>query len=321
MFSTRKKAIETPPFTGDMEWFRWFDIFTSDCAANGWNESEVFAALRVLNRDGPGAIAIQQHAKSGGTYLELVTALTVVCGATDPDLRWRRAEGLRQVYGETSRNFGLRVINVTREAAAGEGYPEHWIMRKICTIFMNGLRDPGLRDHLISGYDHRCHSIQDLFNMSEQYIQREHRFASGELTATKDCYATMCAALKKPFWNDGEIYLPMSENSRGRIQSGRPSTRGGRNCCNPSRFDGEDNFSLRNMGSVQCESCKLYGHFSGDCREKPQGYLALAKPLVESTSEVLVACTTSSGSNRNQNKNKVKNKKVVTVEKSNSELN
>ena len=190
-FSTRKKAIETPPFTGDIEWSRWFNIFTSDCAANGWDETEVFAALRVLNRDGPGAVAIRQHAKSGGTYLELVTALTVVCGATDADLRWRRAEGLRQCYGETSRNFGLLVMNVTREAAAGEGYPEHWVMRKICTFYMNGLRDPGLRERLNRDYDHRCHSIKDLFNIAAQYIQREHRFASGELTATKECYATV----------------------------------------------------------------------------------------------------------------------------------
>ena len=178
-------------------------MFTADCAANGWDESEVFAALRVLNRDGPGAVAIRQHAKSGGTYVELVTALTVVCGATDADLRWRRAEGLRQVYGETSRNFGLRVMNVTREAAAGEGYPEHWVMRKICTIWMNGLRDPGLRDKINREYDHRCHSIHDLFNIAEQYIQKEHRFASGEITATKECYATMCAAMSMEKDADG----------------------------------------------------------------------------------------------------------------------
>ena len=62
------------------------------------------------------------------------------------------------------------------------------------------------------------------------------------------------------------------------------------------------------MGSVQCYRCKLYGHYSGDCREKPQGYLALAKPFTKGTSEV-VASTGNSGNNKNQNKNKQNNKK------------
>ena len=43
--------------------------------------------------------------------------------------------------------------------------------------------------------DHRCHSIFDLFNITEQFIQREHRYATGEITAPRDCYATFCAAL------------------------------------------------------------------------------------------------------------------------------
>ena len=34
-FPARKKAIETPPFTGDIEWSRWFGNFTSDCADFG----------------------------------------------------------------------------------------------------------------------------------------------------------------------------------------------------------------------------------------------------------------------------------------------
>ena len=102
---------------------------------------------------------------------------------------------MRQTKGETSRNFGLRALRATQEAAEGQGFPESYIMRRACIIFINGLRDLCMRERVSQEYDHRCHSIFDLFNITEQYIQREHRYATGEITAPRDCYATFCAAL------------------------------------------------------------------------------------------------------------------------------
>ena len=78
------------------------------------------------------------------------------------------------------------------------------------------------------------------------------------------------------------------------------------------------------MGSVQCYRCKLFGHYSGDCREKTPGYLAMAKPFVKGTSEVVVSAEYSGGNknqNNNKNKNKNKNKNVSVVVESDDKSN
>ena len=111
--SVKRKAIDTPEFTGDSDFTRWFSMFAQDCAANGWNEEECYTTLRVKIRNGPArvALALGKFDSTGdGDYRSLIRALTVACGAEDIDLRWRRAEGVRQTKGETSHNFGLRAL-------------------------------------------------------------------------------------------------------------------------------------------------------------------------------------------------------------------
>ena len=172
-FPARKRAIETPNYTGDLDWSKWFAIFTQDCTANGWTEEENYAALRVRIRQGPGSVCLREFDRGGGgTYMSLVTAMTVACGATDPDLRWRIALGLRQAKGETSRNYGLRVMDVVREASMGSGLPESYVMRKCCEIYINGLRDLGLRERLNVDYDHRFDSMR-IFSIEESNIFKE----------------------------------------------------------------------------------------------------------------------------------------------------
>ena len=138
--------------------------------------------------NGPGGVALTDwNCNSNGTYMSLIRKLAVACGADDCETCWRRVDQMRQVKGETTRNWGLRVM--VREAAAYDRLPEHMIMRKINSVFLNGLRDAILRDRLTYEYNHTVHSISDLFKVAEQYNHSEHMFASGEITAQRDSYS------------------------------------------------------------------------------------------------------------------------------------
>ena len=114
---------------------------------------------------GPGGVALTDwNCNSNGTYMSLIHKLAVACGADDCETCWRRVDQMRQVKGETTRNWGLRVM--VREAAAYDRLPEHMTYE----------------------YNHTVHSISDLFKVAEQYNHSEHMFASGEITAQRDSY-------------------------------------------------------------------------------------------------------------------------------------
>ena len=90
--SVKRRAIDTPEFTGDSDFTRWFNMFAQDCAANGWSEEECYTTLRVKIRNGPARIALalgRFDSTGDGDYYSLVRALTVACGAEDVDLRWQ----------------------------------------------------------------------------------------------------------------------------------------------------------------------------------------------------------------------------------------
>ena len=185
--AARKHKIQTPEFTGDIEFSRWLKLFGQDASANGWDEADCLVALQLNVGNGPGGVALTDwNCNSNGTYMSLIRKLAVACGADDCETCWRRVDQMRQVKGETTKNWGLRVM--VREAAAYDRLPEQMIMRKINSVFLNGLRDAILRDRLTYEYKHTVHSISDLFKVAEQYNHSEHMFASGEITPQRDSY-------------------------------------------------------------------------------------------------------------------------------------
>ena len=83
-YASRRKAVETKEFTGETPWRTWYTMFAENCAVNGWSERDAYLELRRLVRNGPGQVAIRDWVASDGqSYVQLVNALTVACGAVD----------------------------------------------------------------------------------------------------------------------------------------------------------------------------------------------------------------------------------------------
>ena len=133
------------------------------------------------------------------------------------------------------------------------------------------------------------------------------------------------AAIRDPMYRGGK-YTPRGARGRGfRGRSrGRSLSRGSFEQRTDSRYDSGENFSSSpaERGKVQCFKCKLYGHYSRECREKPQGYLALSKPFSTGNAEVLAASAeTPSGSKGSKKGKSPRKKTVAAVEEKFTELN
>ena len=222
----KKQAVIPTPFTGLIPWKKWYIRFCEDMETNGWDESQILGSLKLCLRDGPGDDALWAFEEQGdGTLQCLVITAAWICGpinASDPTVE---LEARRQKKGESFRTFGLALRRLAKEAFEGLDASQPWLVRKIGSLFVDGLFDEDMSKEL--GYRWQTDmSLNDLFSLADDFERKSvllrRRFHHEiSVSSTDDCEGV------EP--ETGEV-AAYTSNGRGRGQSSnRGRGRGGRN--------------------------------------------------------------------------------------------
>ena len=154
-----------------------------------------------------------------------MTTAAWICGpinASDPTIE---LEARRQRKGESFRTFGLALRRLAKEAFEGLDASQPWLVRKIGSLFVDGLFDEGMSKEL--GYRWQTDmSLNDLFSLADDFERKSvllrRRFHNEmNVNSTEDFVEVGSET--------GEV-AAYTSNGRGRGQSSnRGRGRGGRN--------------------------------------------------------------------------------------------
>ena len=301
---------------------------------NGWNEAQIIGSLKVCLRDGPGDDALWAFEEHGDGTLEcLVTTAAWICGpihASDPTVE---LEARRQKKGESFRTFGLALRRLAKEAFEGLDPSQPWLVRKVGSLFIEGLFDEEMSKEL--GFRWQTDmSLNDLFSLADDFerkvvlLKKWHPHET-VVSAAEDSTGTGL--------EDGDLAAYTSSgrgrgqaSNRGRGRGGRNAGRGrGRGTPPPSEDEpqvavGSEAFDkLRKMveelyadkpeGKVfkkdttgvskskekpdgNCFRCKKPGHWVKDCRVKLAAIVTTEElAATNSTSEDVVESSPTTG--------------------------
>ena len=219
----KKQAVIPTPFTGLIPWKKWYIRFCEDMETN---ESQILGSLKLCLRDGPGDDALWAFEEHGdGTLQCLVTTSAWICGpinASDPTVE---LEARRQKKGESFRTFGLALRRLAKEAFEGLEASQPWLVRKVGSLFVDGLLDPEMSKEI--GYRWQTDmSLNDLFSLADDFERKSvllRRKFHGEVSVSSS---------EESVGVDSETseVAAYASNGRGRGQSSnRGRGRGGRN--------------------------------------------------------------------------------------------
>ena len=227
----KKQAVRPKPFTGNIPWKKWYARFCEDMTTNAWNEAQILGSLKEALRDGPGEHALWAFEEHGDNTLQcLVEIAAWICGPlsnADPaiDLETRR-----QQKGESLRQFGMTLRRLANEAFEGLSPSEPWLVRKLSSLFIDGLEDSTLSSELSTLWKTDM-SLNDLFSLADdctrkRVLLRTRTTASmrrtDEFQPSEGCWTSQ-------EFSDNDISAVAAANAfsgrgRGRVRSRRGTT-------------------------------------------------------------------------------------------------
>lgn len=168
----KKQAVRPKPFTGKSPWKKWFGRWCEDVESNVWNEQQCLGSLKECLRDGPGESALWAFEDHGDGSLDcLVEIAAWICGPlnnADPTIE---LEVRKQEKGEGHRQFGMVLRQLANEAFEGISPSEPWLVRKLSTLFIDGLEDTSLSIELSTLWKTDM-SLNDLFSLADDCTRK-----------------------------------------------------------------------------------------------------------------------------------------------------
>ena len=172
MTPVRKQAIKMKQYDGTVPWRKWFTRFSADMRHNGWEGDECLAALSWCLRDGPGDPALTSFELSGGrTYKGLVETASWALGSTSGADPASELEARVQKPGEGHRQFGMALRVLAAEAFASMSPSDPWLVRKLSSLYIDGLKDERLSSEIASQWKTTM-SLADIFELTEDALRK-----------------------------------------------------------------------------------------------------------------------------------------------------
>ena len=168
----KKHAVRPKPFTGKSMWKKWFGRWCEDVGTNVWNEAQCLGSLKECLRDGPGEHALWAFEEHGdGTLAGHMEIAAWICGPLNNPDPACELEVRKQEKGESLRQFGMVLRQLANEAFEGLSPSEPWLVRKLSSLFIDGLEDTTLSMELSTLWKTDM-SLNDLFALADDCTRK-----------------------------------------------------------------------------------------------------------------------------------------------------
>ena len=175
--TARRRAIETPPFSGQDDWVTWYCYFSQDQITDGADRVQQLANLKNALRKGPAKDVVWGWEECGdGTLEGLAQACAKHFGADKAD-PVAALERRRQGKDEGLRIYGLALKRLATKAYPSVDLTVDWVITKINQLFIRGLYDPELAKDLSAEW-RTWMSLAQLMDAGEE-LMRKRRLLVG----------------------------------------------------------------------------------------------------------------------------------------------
>ena len=166
-------AVQPLPYTGKEPWRQWFRHFSEDMDLNGWGEVERLFSLKRALRNGPGEEALILFEEGlDHSYDCLARLATRICGKITPENAVLKYKSRIQKRDEPLRLYALDLKKLAMETYTNVSTEVAWLRDEINGHFVEGIRDPELREVVRTGWRSRM-TIDDLCDLGEYHAHKK----------------------------------------------------------------------------------------------------------------------------------------------------